>query len=167
MDFKESIGQVEESKEYKSFIKKNPHYYLVHAFIIVEDGNSGNWQIGYYSKDTDKIVIFEPSGGIILVHPEEEALKKEEYIQRLEIEKIKIKHNEALSITSDLMTENYKYDLASKYIILLQSLPEFGQIWNVTVITANFSVINVKIDAVSGDVVKHEKQNLMQWNSKG
>jgi len=167
MDFKNVVGIIENSKEYKEFILKEPHYYLVHVFTTVdsESVENGLWQIGYYSKDTDKIVVFENQNDIIFIHPPTEALKKEEYIQKLEFEKLNISREEAVKICNNTIKEHYPKEIFSKAICLLQNLPEFGNVWNITIVTLALGVINVKIDASNGKVVKHTKENLMNWRS--
>jgi len=167
MDFKQTVGIIENSKEFKEFIKKEPHYYLVHVFTTTdsEKFDDGVWQIGYYSKDTDRIVVFEDHDDLIFIHPPAEALKKEEHIQKLHLDSVNISRAEALKICEDTIKEYYPRELLSKSICLLQNLPEFGQIWNITIVTLAMSVINVKIDASSGVVSKHTKENLMNWKS--
>jgi hypothetical protein len=51
-------------------------------------------------------------------------------------------------------------------IILLQNLPEHGQIWNITIVTTTFSVINIKIDSKNGTVIKHSKESLIGWKKE-
>jgi hypothetical protein len=166
VDFVDIINSIESSAEFKDFIKKYPHYYLVHVFRIIDNDAPSNWQIGYYSKDTDKIVVFEYNNDMVMMHSPEDALKKEEYIQQLNIENLKLSHDNIIDIINEFYRVNYKYDLLSKAIYLLQNLPEHGQVWNVTIITHNYSVINIKMDAATGDVLKHEKHNLMEWGAK-
>jgi len=168
MDFIQAIKTIENSSDYKSFIKKEPEYYLVHVFTTVdsESFDDGAWQIGYYSKDTDKIVVFENNNDAITMHPPAEALKKEEYIQKLDLAKLKVSKEDAIKTCNVTVKEQYPREIFSKAICLLQNLPEFGNVWNITIVTLALGVINVKIDASTGIVVKHEKQNLMNWNSK-
>jgi hypothetical protein len=168
MDFKHIINIIENSKEYKDFIKKDSNYYLVHVFSTVdsESVDNGLWQIGYYSKDTDKIVVFEDNNDAVFEHPPAEALKKDEYIRKLELEKLKISRDEAVKICNNTIKENYPRELFSKAICLLQNLPEFGNVWNITIVTLALGVINVKVDAINGLVVKHTKENLMNWKSE-
>ncbi|MGV8172229.1 MAG: hypothetical protein ACP5OA_06075 [Candidatus Woesearchaeota archaeon] len=165
MDFVDIINSIEDSIEFKDFILKHPHYYLVHVFRIVDNDIPSTWQIGYYSKDSDKIVVFEYNNGLVMMHSPEDALKQEEYIQQLDVSGLTLSHDNIIDIINEFYRENYKYDLLSKSIYLLQNLPLHGQVWNVTIITHNYSVINIKVDAISGNVVKHEKHNLMQWNT--
>jgi hypothetical protein len=167
MDFKNIVGIVENSSEFKDFIKKESHYYLVHVFTTVdsEKSDDGIWQIGYYSKDTDKIVVFEDHDDLVFIHPPAEALKKEEYIQPLNLDSASISLDDAMKICKDALKENYPREIFSKAICLLQNLPEFGQVWNITIVTLAMSVVNIKIDASTGKVLKHTKENLMNWRS--
>jgi len=166
MDFKHTLGKVESSIEYKDFIKENPTYYLVHVFTVIDSEHDDVWQIGYYSKETDRIIVFEYNLDAIIVHPPAEALKKDEYIQPLHVEKLTVAKEDASIACKELLKEHYPRELLAKAIFLLQNLPEFGQVWNVTMVTHTFSVINAKIDALTGKVVKHHKENLMNWNNK-
>jgi hypothetical protein len=169
MDFKHVVGIIENSKEFKDFIHQNPHYYLVHVFTTVdsETVDNGLWQIGYYSKDTDKIVVFEDHDDLVFIHPPAEALKKDEYIQKLDLTELKVSREEAIKTCNNTIKEHYPRELFSKAICLLQNLPEFGQVWNITIVTLALGVVNIKIDAISGKVVKHTKENLMNWKSEG
>jgi hypothetical protein len=165
MDFKNTIVIVEESKEFKDFISKHPYYYLVHVFTIDDSENSDVWQIGYYSKNTDKIIVFEYHNDLISIHPEADALKKEEYIQPLDLKELTISKEDAVRICSSLLANNYSNELPSKTIILLQNLPEYGQVWNITIVTLALNVINIKIDATNGNVIKYTKENMMSWRT--
>jgi len=169
MDFKHILRKIEVSREYKDFVNDNSDYYLVHVFTLTDSEHDNIWQIGYYSKETDKIIVFEhniDNPSEIIVHPPAEALKKEEYIQPLSVEAVSVSKEDASVICKELLKEYYSREILSKSIFLLQNLPEFGQVWNVTMVTHAFSVINAKIDASNGKILKHHKENLMNWNSK-
>jgi hypothetical protein len=163
MDFKHIVERIEHSEDYKDFIKNNPEYYLVHVFSVIDSEHDDMWQIGYYSKETDKIIVFEYDLETIKVHPPAEALKKDEYIQPLDIDILAVTKSDADITCKGLIKEHYPRELPSKSIMLLQNLPEFGQVWNVTMVTLTFSIINAKIDAITGNVLKHHKENLMNW----
>ncbi|MGV8086898.1 MAG: hypothetical protein ACP5N1_04665 [Candidatus Woesearchaeota archaeon] len=165
IDFKKIIGIIEESNEFQDFIKKNSDYYLVHVFTIDDSETSNIWQIGYYSKTTDKIVVFEYNNDMVLIHPEADALKKDEYIQPLDLAKLTVSKEGAVNIYNLALREFYPKELPSKTIILLQNLPEYSFVWNITIVTLTLSVINIKINASTGDVIKHTKENMMSWRA--
>jgi hypothetical protein len=164
VDVIEVIENVEGSDEFLKFMKENPDDYLVHVFSMMDSLVSNEWQLGYYGKKTDKITVFEyTEDGPLKMTAAEEAFKKENYIQPLIIDKIKVSRESAIRIVDKILKENYHAELLSKMIMLLQVLPEFGQIWNITIVTATFNVINVKIDSEKGDVIKHSKESLIGW----
>jgi len=167
MDIKKVISDVESSRQYKAFIKDNPEHYLVHLFSMMDTLHQKDWQIGYYSKKTDRITVFDcKDDGSIEIMPPQEAFKEKNYIESLDIVKVKISKEEATKTTEKVLKESYGAESLNKVIMLLQNLPEYGQIWNLTIVTATFSVINIKIDAVTGKVVKHSKESLLGWKKE-
>jgi hypothetical protein len=167
MDINNIISNVESSDEYKDFIKNNPHHYLAHLFSLMDSEHKNDWQLGYYSKETDKITVFDYlEDGTLSIMPPQEAFKEKNYIEPLDIGKVKVSKDQAIAIVDKIIKENYKAESLSKMIILLQNLPEHGQIWNITIVTTTFSVINIKIDSKNGTVIKHSKESLIGWKKE-
>lgn len=163
MDIKEVINVVESSEEFKTL---DPEHYLVHLFRIMDANSPEECQLGYYSKKTDKIIVFDYLDGKVKVTPPQEAFKEENYIAALDLSKLKVTMDEALNIAQEVIKNNYPGHLLSKAIVLLQKLPEFGQIWNITVVTHTFNVINIKINAETSEVIKYGMESLLGWNKK-
>jgi hypothetical protein len=166
MDVNNIINKLEDSDEYKDFIKNNPGHYLVHVFSLVDEAHGDDWQIGYYSKKTDKVTVFDCSDDALKMMPPQEAFKEKNYIEPLDISKVKTSRKDAVEIADDVLKEYYRSESVIKMIILLQNLPEFGQIWNMTVVTSSFSVINIKINAQDSTVIKHSKESLLGWKKE-
>jgi hypothetical protein len=167
MDINEIIDNVESSGIFKGFIKENPHNYLAHLFSLMDSDHKDDWQLGYYSKETDKITVFDnPVDGNVTMMPPQEAFKEKNYIEQLDISKVKVSKDQALKTVDKVVKENYNAESLSKMIMLLQNLPEHGQIWNITIVTTTFSVLNIKIDAATGDVIKHSKESLIGWKKE-
>ncbi len=166
MDVKETIKKAESSPEFREFIQKNPDHYLVHAFSINDAQGFKGWEFGYYSKSSDKIAIFEFDDDKVTMHPESEVFKPEEkHVKALQLDKVNISYDDAMKIVESTLKENYREPLI-RAIVLLQNIDEFSQIWNTTIITMAFNVINVKLDADSGKVLKHSKESLIGWNKE-
>lgn len=166
MDVQDVINIVESSSEYKEFIKNNPKNYLAHLFTMMDAAHKDDWQLGYYNKETDKVTVFEYNEGKIIMLPAQEAFKEKNYIAQLKIGEVKISHEEAMKIIDEVLKKNYSAELLIKAIVLLQNLPEYGQIWNITIVTATFNVINVKINATTGEIIKHSKETLIGWKKE-
>ena len=163
MDVKEVVSSVESSKEYTDFIAENSDNYLVHLFTMMDVAHKDDWQLGYYSKKSDKITVFENNQGKITILPAQEAFKEKNYIAPLNIDNVKIAYVQAMDTIEDVLKKNYSAESLVKAIVLLQNLPEYGQIWNITIVTMTFNVINVKINSSTGEVIKHSKETLIGW----
>jgi len=146
MNVEELVHTVESSTDYTAFIRDNKDNYLVHVFGMSTDEGINELQVGYYDKESDKISVFEYSGGQVKLMPPQDAFKEENYIKALKLEDVHIEAEDALAVVDGVIKDNYSSESLTKSIILLQNLAEFGQIWNVTVVTTSFSVLNIKID---------------------
>lgn len=160
MEIKDVITKIESSEEFKTI---DPDHYLVHVFRMMDAHSSDECQVGYYSKKSDRVIVFDYLDGNIKMTDPQEAFKEKNFIAALEIDKINVTMDQALDMAEDVIKKNYPAHLLSKAILLLQKLPEYGQIWNVTVITHTFNVINVKIDAVNSKLIKHSMESLLGW----
>lgn len=163
MDITEVIKKIESSEEFKNI---GPDYYLVHIFRMMDADKSEDCQAGYYNKKSDRVIVFEYNDNTVKALPPEEAFKEKNYIAALDLGKVKCPMDEALNIAQDVVKNNYPSHLLSKAIVLLQKLPEYGQLWNITVITHTFNVINIKINAENSQVIKHGMESLLGWKKE-
>jgi hypothetical protein len=163
MNIFELVKKVESSDVFKELDKGS---YLVHVFSIVDPEHVDEWQVGYYNKEKDHVSVFDFKDGKISIMPPQEAFKESNYIAKLDLKDVKIDFDDAENIVNDVMKKNYSAETIVKSIVLLQNLPEFGQLWNMSIVTTTFSVINIKINAKEGSVIKHTKESLMGWNKK-
>lgn len=161
MDVKDALGKVTGSDLYTKFMEAHPGSYLAHCFQMIDDVNSGTWQIGFFSKKEDRLVTFFVSGDEIEENPPAEVLKKEEdVVKELDMDKVKIGFDEALVKGDAFKAEKYSAETVTKKIGILQHLP-LGQVYNFTYVTASFKILNMKIDAGSGEVLEHQFNSLM------
>lgn len=164
MDIINVVRQVEDSEVFRSI---DPEHYLVHVFCMLEAHSREEFQIGYYLKKSDKITVLDYNNGRISLIPAQDALKEDNvHIQPLDMQKVLISMDDALGKANDVLKNNYPSHLLMKAIVLLQNLQPHGQIWNITVITHSFNVINIKIDAASGMILHHIMESLMQWKKE-
>lgn len=163
MDLKELYKKLTESEEFKEWKKKHPKDYLVHFFKFSEEFE-GDWQIGYYSKESDKITGFV-IGEQIGVLPEENVFKKQGAVKKLVLSKVKISEKEAFESLKKIKEEEYQSKVSLKTIVVLQNL-SVGQVWNITFITNDFNTLNFKIGAENGKVLNHELTSLVNFTKK-
>lgn len=164
MILKQTIKRVEASKAYKGFIKENPDYYLVHCFAMLGGGDKEyKWELGYYSEKTDRMVVFETEPRVSM-RPEEEAFKKAGTVKKLDMSKVRIGVGKALSTCDDLVKRKYPKQIVTKKIIILQHLDK--QVFNITLVTQSFNILNIKIDAATGEVLHENIQSIMSLGKR-
>ncbi|MBW2992459.1 hypothetical protein KY345_04545 [Candidatus Woesearchaeota archaeon] len=162
MEFLEALEKLENSEEFKKWKEKNKELYLVHGFTMLGSFKEDpmNWQIGYYDEKEDKITPIEVNGGIS-IGESQEAFKKNESINKLSIEKIKVSARKALDENEKARLEKYAKETPMKIFVIVQNLEE-GQVWNITTATQSMNTINTKVDAETGKVKSVKTENFMQ-----
>ncbi len=160
-NLQEDYNNLIKTEMYKEFIEANPEYFLTHIFIV-KDKNITDKQIGFYSKKTDKIVSFDIQNHK-LSEPQE-VMKKEGYIEKLELNKINIDFNQAIKTVNNTIQKKYSAHKITKYISILQSIKQ--PIWNITAVTDTLNILNVKIDAIQGNIISENFQPIMSLAKK-
>ena len=134
--------------------------YLAHAFFM-DDGND-EWQIGYVDPEDQSIIVFVVSADAVTKNPPAEAFKKPDHvIQELKLENVGISAEDALACAKKNLSEKHSTHPLKQAIVLLQVLPEEGQVYNITLVTETFHMYNIKLDSQSGDIVSEKMDHLM------
>lgn len=150
MRFHEALEHVQDSDVYKQFMKDSEGYYLAHGFCTVEKSGRAPWQVGYYSQDTSRIVTFT-ADDTVSKHDEDEAFRESGHVPPLEADEVEVSLDDALATAEKVRQDKYPKELVNKTIVILQTLEDVPT-WNLTLVTQAFSLINVRIDASSGEV---------------
>jgi uncharacterized membrane protein YkoI len=159
MILKNMIKNLEESKIFLEFKKSNPEYYLAHCFTMLDEKEKKyEWELGYYSSKKDKLVVFETVPEVRL-RDEDDAFTRENIIKHLDMKQVKVSLARALELCDEVTKKNYPAHAITKRIIILQNIDR--PVYNITLVMRSFSVLNIKIDAASGEVVSHNLHNLM------
>ena len=164
MNFKTVLKKLKESSEFKEWISKNKEAYLTYAFTMIENLENSEWQIGYYDKKLDKVTIFTINGNIE-INPEQDVFKKPgTSVKKINLKDVKFSLDKVLKKAHSIKNKKYPKELIKKTIAILQSI-ELGQLWNITFITSSLNTINIKIDAKTGKIIKHELVSLFQFRA--
>jgi hypothetical protein len=161
MDVTDEYNKVIQSELFQSFIKDNDDYYLAHVYTMLGDKKEG-FEIGFYSEKKDKIVVFETNP--IKKREEEEAFKEGRTIALLDLSTLKVTFEDALDIAEKARKEKYPSEIIYKSILILQNVGV--QVWNVTLISMAFNIINIKIDAETGEVKESSIHSIMNLGTK-
>ncbi|MBU1974915.1 MAG: hypothetical protein KKG59_00770 [Nanoarchaeota archaeon] len=158
MVLREIVKNVESSPEYKKFHKENPDYHLASVFSV---GNV-EWNVGYYSKKSDKMVTFDTNP--IKMNPPDDVFKKEGTVHSLDMTKVKTRIDQVNRICDELTTKKYKTTDVTKKIIILQHHEQL--IYNITLLTSTFNVINIRIDASNGNILHDSMSSALSFQDK-
>ncbi|MAG77830.1 hypothetical protein CL616_00530 [archaeon] len=110
------------------------------------------WQVDFFEEG--KIHSLLPDGNV-----KEDKLFGKEELKELNLDEVKIDLIHALQKVEKIRDEKYEGMEANKVIVILQRTENV--IWNVTWLTSNFKVFNVKVDAVSGEVLRENCESIM------
>lgn len=158
MKFFEAIKRVESSEEFSI----SDDAYLVHIFRMFDSANIDEWQVGYYSPSSDQLIVFAVSPTEIRKNPPADAFKRDESaIEPFTPDKISTTPQQAIATAKQMLSSKHPNHPEKQTILLAQTLKEFGQVYNVTIVTETFHMFNVKIATDSGDVVDEKFDHLM------
>lgn len=155
--------QLEKLQKYKGFKADS---YLCSAFIMADfkDLNSQNWQLDFYDTKKDKITSYITEPEVKIVNDETEAFKEEETkIEELKINNNLLEFKKILEISKNEL--NQLKETPNKTIVVLQTFNK-KTTWNLSFVTNSFNLINLKIDAISGEILDNKKVELLNWNSQ-
>ena len=145
-----SIERIKNSEIYKRW---HGDEYLVNYFFM-EDKET----VDFYSKKTKKITSFKVSDTIEMSE-DNIFQKKGKDLEELEIQKVTIGRESALEQATQIKEEKLPREQVTKTIAILQqkSIP----LWNITYITSNFNMLNIKIDARTGKTIEENVHSLL------
>ena len=156
---KESLETLSTDGSFKDWKKENSDSYLCHCLHMLTDEDA--WHIGYYNKNDTITTFIVESTGVIIQEPEKIFKKPGDKIQPLIESDISITSSQALDTARELAKKEYSKESISKDIVILQTLPEVGQVYNITFVTVAMNTINIKIDSKTGELKSHKIASLM------
>lgn len=166
MELKPALKKLEQSEEFRKWRIKHKDTYFSYAFRIEQD-MPGEWQLGFYDRKKDKITTFVMKDEDISIRGEEDVFKKDDMkVNKVDIIRIKITFENAISKANEFQQRNFPKDKSIKTIAILQNIRQLGNIWNITYITEAFNTLNMKIDASSGKVLEHSVSSVFSFRKE-
>ncbi|PIN75673.1 hypothetical protein COV18_02390 [Candidatus Woesearchaeota archaeon CG10_big_fil_rev_8_21_14_0_10_37_12] len=158
MDFHKILNKLTQHTVFKEWHSKNKNYFLAHAFLMLDDANKDTWQIGFYNADKEKMVTFLISPTEVKHTEDQEVLRSEQEIQKLEPEKIKLVVEEALEKTKQFLKGQDAFIVKTFFIIQQY---HHTPIYNITYFLQTMETVNVKVNAETGEIVHHDRKKLL------
>ncbi len=165
MDLKPALEKLEKSADFRKWHNKNKQTYFSYAFRIPQE-MPNEWQIGFYDSKKDKITTFV-LGSTVEIRPEEDVFKEEESeVNEIELKKVKLDFDSIISKANEFQGKNFPKDKSVKTIAILQNIPKYGNIWNITYVTESFNTLNMKLDASTGNVIEHNISSIFSFRKE-
>lgn len=168
LNLKDSLEQVKNSPQFKNWLKENPKSHLCNFFKIADPKNldEANWQIDFYNPEKDRITSFMAEEDRISILESDSKIfkKKKTKVEELKLENVKINLNKALNIINKLKNKKYSNENINKIIIILQKIKI--PIWSITYLTTSFNILNVRIDAESGKIIKENLEPVLKFKTE-
>ena len=164
MKLSQLLTRLEKTEQFKIFKKQNPDAFLCAAFIILRAKGGlveNEYSLDYKTKE--QIFTFKiPTIGEII-------MQNDELIEGKPLEEINPKIltdiEELNPIVERALLRNSIKSKLEEIIAVLQTI-EGKTIWNLTCMCEGLVIINIHVDALSGDLTKFEKRNLLDFIKK-
>ena len=153
----ELIEKVKSSEEFK-----NKKAYLCSVFIM-----NDQVQFSFYDKETKLVTSFRVENNKVSIIGKDEKIfqKESKDLEELKLNEIKIDLNKAKEIANNLVKEKYHNETINKEIIILQVINK-KIIWNITKISATFNIINIRLNAISGEIIEDKMESALNFRSR-
>ncbi len=167
MHFKNAWKILQEDPKFQEWKKSHSDAIFSYAFITIDKQLSNDWQFGFYYKKDDRMVTFalvnEKAG-----EPRVDEVFKEPGAKMHEIDmaKVKLSIAEVLELAEAFVKVSYPKEFISRKILILQFLPDFGLVWNITMMSLTYNSINLKITADTGDIKFNKLISLQDYLNK-
>ncbi|MBL7147734.1 MAG: hypothetical protein ISS82_02825 [Nanoarchaeota archaeon] len=145
------------SKIFKEWKENNKKDYLS-SYVSINNIP----QFDFYNPKTDKITSFIINKEIEIKKEQNIFKSSKDKIKELNLNKIKITQEQAEKIINNL--EKYKHETFSKKIIILQNIKV--PLWNISLITDTFNILNIKINAINGNIISENYESLLNFKVK-
>lgn len=152
---KEAVSNVKSSNAYKEWLKENPDSYL--ACLILTLQSEKGWEVSFYSKSKNKMTTFSVDP-VAVIDKDAEVFKKDETeVEELELDRLFFTFDQVQEVIDRLIEELVKNDRVVKEILVLQKIKY--NMWNIICITEKMTLVNIRINALTGKILKKEATN--------
>ena len=148
-----------EDKKFKSWYDKYKDSYLCSVFILKDEEKSSGWQFDYYLPKKNRMTTFIV-GKDIKMMKDQKIFSKSDKIDKINLENVKFSFDNVVK----LVKPKYKDKNFVKEIIIIQSL-DSKLLWNVSLVTTDLYLINIKVDAVNGKILEETSSSLLQFKT--
>ena len=151
----ETYSEITESEKFKQFKEENSNSFLSSVFL------DKTWQFNF--SNDKKITTFFIKDSLVETE-ESDVYEINKEIKELNLEDVKINLEKAEELIKKVMEKEKINETVNKKIIILQQRQV--PIWNLTYITSALNVFNIRINAISGEILEQKFENIMKFKGQ-
>ena len=164
MEFPHVIKSLQQKKEFKEWHKDHAKSILAHGFLLLDEANKDDWQVGYYNED-GTITTFVTSEHHVEIIPNQEVLRSDHDILALRPDHVVFPVAELLKKAREYHQLHYPRETVLKQFFIIQEAPT-DAIYNLTFFFQSMKTLNLKFSAVTGELLSDSYQSLMEFDKK-
>ncbi len=145
------LADLELRKGFNDWKEAHPEHRLAFLFTDHTQGSAPLWQVGFF-KD-ERMTTFT-LGEQLSVAKDEEVYLTGSPLAELDLSCVKVGFRQAMSLAAGQASKHQPF-VTDQVLVILQN-SDGTVVWNITLVSKQYTFLNVKFDASSGDVVKEE-----------
>lgn len=142
------IQELEATKAFQEFKKENPDSFLSAGFFVLDDTGEDKFQLDYFIPSKNQVAIAPYPFSKL-------EIQKDEIKQANRLQKVKIDITDLRETTNIIIQEKNIRVKISKIVAIL-----LNDTWDLTCMSSTLDVIKIKLNSLTGEVLKCEKLNL-------
>lgn len=151
VDVQAILSDLQSRKEFLAWEEGHGEHRLAYLFTDYLKGKSPVWQVGFYSgMRMTSFTLAET----LTIDEDEEVYRSEDPLSELDLSGVKLGFAQAFSIAERTAAKHSPFT-GSQVMAVLQMI-HGAATWNITLVSRQYTFLNVKVDASSGKVVREE-----------
>ena len=159
MELKEAFDGLRQSPDYDALEDEEAFLFSCFSSAKGDSRDFQEWQFGFFLKDGMARTLFVDKNGVRANH-KSEIFKSGKNIKEVDISKCRLSLGDALNIVEG-KTRELPFSTVTTMVIL--QVVNGILIWNITKISKEFSIINVKIDAQNSRIIESNARSVFDF----
>lgn len=145
------LSDLESRKGFKDWKKAHPKHKLAYLFTDYHPGTIPVWQVGFFKA---KLMTTFTLDEQLAIDEDQEIYETGSPLLELDLSAVKISFEKAVSLAEKRASEHPPF-ITGQAIVILQMV-DGEAVWNITLVSEQYTFLNVKFDVSSGEVVNEE-----------
>lgn len=159
------LKNLKSSSDFKDYLRHNKDCYLASCFKMGDEKIAESpWQFDFFSLTTKKMTSFQV-GSTIRMQKDQEVFGTGNSPEELDLKNVNIGFSQVMQNINQYAKKSLPGESITKNIVILQHL-NGKSVWNVTLLTSAFNVINLRLDASNGHLMTETRESIFSFKLK-